>query len=66
MRAMINKENKVPFYQAHYQKNDGVRLWMKHPRSKMLLYPYFCMVGLGFLGGIYGMGRMVAGKKTYY
>ena len=26
---MLYKENKVPHYQRLYQRNDGVRLWMK-------------------------------------
>lgn len=30
----------------------------QHPRSKMLLYPYFTMLAMGFAGGIYGMGRL--------
>jgi len=27
--GFIYKENKVPFYQRLYQKDDGVRLWYK-------------------------------------
>ncbi|KAI5818470.1 hypothetical protein BZA77DRAFT_307047 [Pyronema omphalodes] len=64
MAGMLYKENKVPHYQRLYQRDDGVRLWMKHPRSKMLVYPYLAILGLGSVGTFYAMCRMVAGKKT--
>ncbi|KAA8893220.1 hypothetical protein FN846DRAFT_914307 [Sphaerosporella brunnea] len=90
MKAMIYKENKVPFYQRLYQLKDGKRLWMKtgypennsraplrnrfvgnptgdddgiHPRSPILLYPYMAVMGLGIATSLYGMTRMVIGKK---
>ncbi|KAF8536066.1 hypothetical protein BDD12DRAFT_852578 [Trichophaea hybrida] len=66
MTGFLYKENKVPYYQRLYQRDDGVRLWMKHPRSKILMYPFFAMLTVGFAGSLYGMGRMVAGKKTFY
>ncbi|KAF8242810.1 hypothetical protein K440DRAFT_494965, partial [Wilcoxina mikolae CBS 423.85] len=57
--GFLYKENKVPYYQRLYQRDDGVRLWMKHPRSKMLMYPFFAVLTVGFAGSLYGMGRMV-------
>ncbi|KAI5848395.1 hypothetical protein BZA05DRAFT_475450 [Tricharina praecox] len=66
MAGFIYKENKVPQYQRLYQRDDGVRLWNKHPRSRVLLLPYFAILGVGVAGSIYGMVRMAAGKKTFY
>ncbi|PWW77452.1 hypothetical protein C7212DRAFT_314313 [Tuber magnatum] len=66
MPGFVYRENRVPHYQRLFQKNDGVRQWHKTPRSKMMLYPYFAMLGLGFSGAFYGMCRMVMGKKSYF
>jgi len=66
MAGLLYKENKVPHYQRFYQKDDGIRLWMKNPRSKVLMYPFFVMLSVGAVGSLYGMGRLVAGKKTFY
>jgi len=66
MAGFIYRENRVPHYQRLYQKNDGIRLWVKHPRSRMLIYPYLAMLGVGITGTLYGMCRLVAGKKSFY
>ncbi|KAG0137060.1 hypothetical protein HOY82DRAFT_478032, partial [Tuber indicum] len=66
MPGFVYRENRVPHYQRLFQKNDGVRQWYKTPRSKMMLYPYFVMLSLGISGSLYGMCRMVMGKKSYF
>ncbi|KAL7267056.1 hypothetical protein RUND412_010368 [Rhizina undulata] len=63
---MIYRPNYVPQLQRFYQKKDGIRLWMKSPRSKTLLTPYAIMMGLGVTGSLWGMGRMVVGEKTFF
>ncbi|TGZ84238.1 hypothetical protein EX30DRAFT_294615, partial [Ascodesmis nigricans] len=55
---LIYNQNKVPMYQRYYQRDDGKRLWQKHPRSRMLLLPYFAIVSAGLFGGLYGLTRM--------
>jgi len=66
MPGFIYRENRVAQYQRLFQKDDGVSLWNKHPRSRAFLLPYFAILGVGVAGSIYGMCRMAAGKKTFY
>ncbi|KAL0639839.1 hypothetical protein Q9L58_001155 [Maublancomyces gigas] len=66
MPSILNRVNRVTQYQRHYQKNDGLRLWLKGPKSKLLLTPYFFCLGVGFSGSVYGMFRLLAGKKSFF
>ncbi|RPB12701.1 hypothetical protein P167DRAFT_535710, partial [Morchella conica CCBAS932] len=65
-KSFLYRENRVTHYQRLFQRHDGLRQWVKTPRSKYLLTPYFIMMGLGVTGSVWGMSRMVAGKKTFF
>ncbi|KAI5838279.1 hypothetical protein DFP73DRAFT_268116 [Morchella snyderi] len=64
--AFINRVNRVQHYQRLFQNGDGWRQWVKTPKSKYLLTPYFICIGVGVTGSVWGMSRMVAGKKTFF
>ncbi|KAF8423539.1 hypothetical protein EV426DRAFT_534048, partial [Tirmania nivea] len=64
--SLVYRPNRVPHYQRLMQRDDGVRLWWKTPRSKYMLYPYFICLGAGAAGSMYCMVRMVLGKKTWF
>ncbi|KKZ59992.1 hypothetical protein EMCG_00834 [[Emmonsia] crescens] len=49
--GFIFRENRVPYYQRLFQKNDGKRLWNKSHRSPYLLYPYYISL-FGTFGGM--------------
>ncbi|KAF8466731.1 hypothetical protein BDZ91DRAFT_724894 [Kalaharituber pfeilii] len=66
MAGLIYRENRVPYYQRLFQRDDGVRQWWKTPRSKYMLYPYFACLGAGLAGTMYCMTRMAMGKKTWF
>ncbi|KAK6538815.1 hypothetical protein TWF694_010380 [Orbilia ellipsospora] len=66
MAGLVYRQNNVIEWQRLHQRHDGLRTWTKGPRAKMMIYPYFVLLGLGFSGSMYAMGRMVFGKKTWY
>ncbi|KAJ6261362.1 hypothetical protein TWF696_003921 [Orbilia brochopaga] len=66
MAGFVYRQNNVPEWQRLHQRHDGLRTWVKGPRAKMMLYPYFVILGLGFAGSMYGMGRAVFNKKTWW
>ncbi|KAL1971624.1 hypothetical protein VTN31DRAFT_2245 [Thermomyces dupontii] len=66
MAGFIYRENRVPYYQRLYQAHDGKRQWWKSERSPYILYPYFFMLGTSGILTLYGLGRAVFGKKTFF
>ncbi|PGH31134.1 hypothetical protein GX50_06111 [[Emmonsia] crescens] len=64
--GFIFRENRVPYYQRLFQKNDGKRLWNKSHRSPYLLYPYYISLFGTFGASFYAMCRTVLGYKTWY
>ncbi|EGE81463.2 hypothetical protein BDDG_04405 [Blastomyces dermatitidis ATCC 18188] len=51
MAGFIFRENRVPYYQRLFQKNDGKRIWNKSHRSPYLLYPFYISL-FGSFGGL--------------
>ncbi|KAK6512331.1 hypothetical protein TWF481_001219 [Arthrobotrys musiformis] len=66
MSGLVFRKNNVIEWQRLHQRHDGVRTWAKGPRAKAMIYPYFVVLGLGFAGSMYGMGRAIFGKKTWW
>ncbi|KAF8003904.1 hypothetical protein HF325_001352 [Metschnikowia pulcherrima] len=48
--------------QKHYQ-NTNKELWLKGPRSKMLVYPFYAMFAFSTAASLYYTGRAIAGLK---
>jgi hypothetical protein len=48
----------VPHYQRLFQSNPEVPVYLKTPKSKPMLYPFFAMFGLGVLGSFWGIQKM--------
>ncbi|KAL1954960.1 hypothetical protein VTO42DRAFT_418 [Malbranchea cinnamomea] len=65
LAGLVNRQNRVPYFQRLYQKDDGVRLWRKGPKSKYMLYPYYVSLVGGLVAAVYGTIRTVFGKKTW-
>ncbi|BFZ59658.1 hypothetical protein YB2330_000672 [Saitoella coloradoensis] len=61
--SIINRPNKTPHYQKLYQANPNVPIYMKHPRSKFLIYPFYAIFGVGIVGSFWGLTRMARGIK---
>ncbi|KAH6626853.1 hypothetical protein B0J18DRAFT_425839 [Chaetomium sp. MPI-SDFR-AT-0129] len=66
--GLVNRPNKVPQFQRQYQAayRAHTRLWMINPRSKYLWYPYQLILWGGFAASMYGMGRKIYGKNTWF
>ncbi|KAF2725363.1 hypothetical protein K431DRAFT_300249 [Polychaeton citri CBS 116435] len=62
----LYRANHVPFWQRLHQNHDGVRQWDKGPRAKIMLYPYYALMGATTGVSTYLMIRMVLGHKTWY
>ncbi|KAI1611439.1 hypothetical protein EDD37DRAFT_650798 [Exophiala viscosa] len=63
-KGLVMRENRVPYYQRLFQTHDGKRQWWKTSRSGYFLYPYYAMLVGSLSFSVYGMVRMVFGKKT--
>ncbi|EPS35745.1 hypothetical protein H072_10804 [Dactylellina haptotyla CBS 200.50] len=48
--GFVYRKNNVIEWQRLHQRHDGLRTWTKGPRSKMMIYPYFVILGAGFAG----------------
>ncbi|BFZ56580.1 hypothetical protein PYCC9005_003627 [Savitreella phatthalungensis] len=55
---MYNNANKVPQYQRLFQSNPEVPIYLKTPRSKIMLYPFLGLFGFGLVGALYGLTKM--------
>jgi len=68
MAGFIYRENRVPHYQRLFAEGSQkhIRQWNQTGRSKMLLYPYYCVLWGGFAGAMYMMTRQVLGHKTWF
>ncbi|KAI1172309.1 hypothetical protein F4777DRAFT_582079 [Nemania sp. FL0916] len=66
--GLYNAPNKVTEYQRMYQKayKNHTRIWKIHPRSNMLLVPYYIMLWGGFGASMYMMGRKILGHNTWF
>ncbi|CAN6639138.1 cytochrome c oxidase subunit 7, mitochondrial [Trichomonascus vanleenenianus] len=57
--------NKVAYYQRLYQANEQVPLWLRHPRSKLILYPFYALFGITCVAiPAFGLTRAISGKKA--
>ncbi|GEQ70902.1 hypothetical protein JCM33374_g4582 [Metschnikowia sp. JCM 33374] len=48
--------------QKHYQ-NTNKELWLKGPRAKLLVYPFYAMFAFSTAASFYYTGRAIAGIK---
>uniref|UniRef100_A0A060T488 ARAD1C42768p n=1 Tax=Blastobotrys adeninivorans TaxID=409370 RepID=A0A060T488_BLAAD len=62
---MAPRENKVTYYQKYYQAKAGTPVWMRHPRSKLIVYPFYALFSVVCVAipAYYG-GRAIMGKKA--
>ncbi|KAF2867437.1 hypothetical protein BDV95DRAFT_502909, partial [Massariosphaeria phaeospora] len=61
----VYRENKVPHYQALFQKKDGLRLWEKS-RGRFIMPVYKVMLFGSLSASMYMMSRLVLGHKTWF
>ncbi|KAJ5319246.1 hypothetical protein N7541_006390 [Penicillium brevicompactum] len=66
MAGFVFRENRVPYYQRLFQNHDGKRQWWKTSRSGYIMWPYLITTYTLGAASMYGMCRMVLGKKTWY
>ncbi|PGH21630.1 hypothetical protein AJ80_03063 [Polytolypa hystricis UAMH7299] len=64
--GFVFRENRVPYYQRLFQRDDGKRQWWKTKRSPYILYPYYTSIVVGLTASLYAMGRTVLGHKTWF
>ncbi|EFW22389.1 uncharacterized protein CIMG_10953 [Coccidioides immitis RS] len=62
----VFRENRVPYYQRLFQREDGKRQWWKTHRSPYILYPYYFSLIFTSGAAFYGMTRMVFNRKTWF
>jgi len=61
---LVFRRNNVPHFQRLFQLDKpGVPIYLKSPRSKAMLYPFFTMFGIGLAGSFYGLGKMALDIK---
>ncbi|KAG5518351.1 hypothetical protein PMAC_003148 [Pneumocystis sp. 'macacae'] len=55
----MQRENRVPYYQKLFQENTHLPVYMRTPRSRLMLYPYIVLWSVSLIGSIWGTVNMV-------
>ncbi|RUP46972.1 hypothetical protein BC936DRAFT_146317 [Jimgerdemannia flammicorona] len=63
MDSIINKPNRVPELQRHFQAPNKIPLYFKGPRDRFFLFTTVAIIATGLTGALYGAGKMALGKK---
>ncbi|CDO55946.1 similar to Saccharomyces cerevisiae YMR256C COX7 Subunit VII of cytochrome c oxidase [Geotrichum candidum] len=57
--------NRVIEYQKFYQNNTQIPLWLRHPRSKFIVYPYYALFTITCIGvPFFYLGHAILGIKA--
>ncbi|CAA9957190.1 hypothetical protein P3342_000939 [Pyrenophora teres f. teres] len=64
MAGWIMRENRVPYWQRHHQKHDGLRTWQK-ARGKWMIPAYQTLMFTCASASMYMMCRLFLGHKTW-
>ncbi|ODQ64193.1 hypothetical protein NADFUDRAFT_52525 [Nadsonia fulvescens var. elongata DSM 6958] len=59
----ITDANRVLEFQRLFQAKAAQPLWMRHPRSKFIVYPFWALFTVSLVQPLYYAGRAVAGIK---